>query len=174
MKLFKMKNIKSARRHVLLFCYLFILESFLDAVNMQVVLSAWDAFERVGPAEGERAIAQAAVYCACAPKSNRLYMAYRQCRADVKADLEYEVPHHMRNAPTELMQDLGYGQEYRYAHDEPNAYAAGEVYLPAELADRQYYQPSDRGLEIKISEKLRFLKTQDQQSAKRRYLTLGR
>jgi putative ATPase len=145
-----------------------------DPRAMQVVLSAWDAFERVGPAEGERAIAQAAVYCACAPKSNRLYMAYRQCRADVKADLEYEVPHHLRNAPTELMQDLGYGQEYRYAHDEPNAYAAGEVYLPAELADRQYYQPSDRGLEIKISEKLRFLKTQDQQSAKRRYLTLGR
>ena len=145
-----------------------------DPRAMQVVLSAWDAFERVGPAEGERAIAQAAVYCACAPKSNSLYLAYKRCRADIKTDQEYEVPNHLRNAPTDLMQDLGYGQEYRYAHDEPNAYAAGEVYLPPQIATRTYYQPSERGLEIKISEKLRYLKNQDLQSANRRYLTVSK
>lgn len=141
-----------------------------DPRAMQVVLSAWDAFERVGPAEGERAIAQAAVYCACAPKSNKLYMAYKQCRADIKADGEFEVPIHLRNAPTSLMKDLGYGDEYRYAHDEPNAYAAGEVYLPEEIASRRYYSPSERGLEIKIAEKLRHLSNQDELSPKRRYL----
>ena len=140
-----------------------------DPGAMQVVLAAWDAFERVGPAEGERAIAQAAVYCACAPKSNKLYMAYKQCRADIREDAELEVPHHLRNAPTQLMKDLGYGDEYRYAHDEPNAYAAGESYLPPEIAHRRYYQPSDRGLEIKISEKLRFLNDQDAKSDRRRY-----
>ena len=141
-----------------------------DPRAMQVVLSAWDAFERVGPAEGERAIAQAAVYCACAPKSNSLYLAYNQCRADIKADADLEVPHHLRNAPTKLMQELGYGDEYRYAHDEPNAYAAGEQYLPQQIAERRYYRPSNRGLEIKISEKMRFLAEQDQRSSKRRYL----
>ncbi len=141
-----------------------------DPRAMQVALSAWDAFERVGPAEGERAIAQAAVYCACAPKSNKLYEAYKKCRADIKADGEFEVPAHLRNAPTSLMKDLGYGDEYRYAHDEPNAYAAGEIYLPEEIADRRYYQPSERGLEIKIAEKLRHLAHQDTLSPKRRYL----
>ncbi|OUS31280.1 recombination factor protein RarA ['Osedax' symbiont bacterium Rs2_46_30_T18] len=141
-----------------------------DPRAMQVVLSAWDAFERVGPAEGERAIAQAAVYCACAPKSNSLYLAYNQCRADIKADPELEVPHHLRNAPTKLMQELGYGDEYRYAHNEPNAYAAGEQYLPEQIVDRRYYQPTNRGLEIKISDKMRFLAEQDQCSSKRRYL----
>ena len=140
-----------------------------DPRAMQVVLAAWDAFERVGPAEGERAIAQAAVYCACAPKSNKLYLAYKQCRADIKEDVELEVPHHLRNAPTDLMKDLGYGEEYRYAHDEPNAYAAGESYLPPEIAHRRYYQPSDRGLEIKITEKLRFLDALDNESTRRRY-----
>ncbi len=140
-----------------------------DPRAMQIVLAAWDAFERVGPAEGERAIAQAAVYCACAPKSNKLYLAYNQCRADIRADAEFEVPHHLRNAPTDLMKDLGYGENYRYAHDELNAFAAGEVYLPVEIAERRYYQPSNRGLEIKISDKLRHLDELNQQSDKRRY-----
>lgn len=140
-----------------------------DPRAMQVALSAWDAFERVGPAEGERAIAQAAVYCACAPKSNKLYEAYKQCRADIKLDGELDVPVHLRNAPTSLMKDLGYGDEYRYAHSEPNAYAAGECYLPEEIADRQYYQPSGRGLESKIAEKMRFLAEQDAQSSQQRY-----
>ncbi|MGB1239580.1 MAG: replication-associated recombination protein A [Pseudomonadales bacterium] len=142
-----------------------------DPRAMQVVLNAWDAFERVGPAEGERAIAQAAVYCASAPKSNSLYVAYKKCRADIRADKEYEVPHHLRNAPTALMQELGYGEEYRYAHDEPNAFAAGEVYLPPEIADRAYYQPTPRGLEGKIAEKLRYLRECDEQSPRRRYLS---
>ncbi|GGB90900.1 recombination factor protein RarA [Marinobacterium zhoushanense] len=140
-----------------------------DPRAMQVVLSAWDAFERVGPAEGERAIAQAAVYCALAPKSNALYRAFNQCRADVKTDPSYEVPAHLRNAPTSLMQDMGYGAEYRYAHDEPGAYAAGEAYLPEDIAERRYYQPEARGLEIKLGEKLERLRTLDQQSARKRY-----
>ncbi len=140
-----------------------------DPRAMQVALSAWDAFERVGPAEGERAIAQAAVYCACAPKSNALYSAYNQCRADVAAAPGYEVPEHLRNAPTSLMKDLGYGEEYRYAHNEPGAYAAGENYLPPELADQRWYEPEDRGLEKKIRDKLDYLRTLDAQSPQQRY-----
>ncbi|MBE9398812.1 replication-associated recombination protein A [Pontibacterium sp. N1Y112] len=140
-----------------------------DPRAMQVVLSAWDAFERVGPAEGERAIAQAAVYCACAPKSNALYMAYNQCRADVASQPGYDVPEHLRNAPTSLMKDLGYGAEYRYAHNEPGGYAAGENYLPPELADQNWYIPEDRGLEKKIADKLKYLRTLDEQSPLQRY-----
>ena len=140
-----------------------------DPRAMQVAIAAWDAFERVGPAEGERAIAQAAVYCACAPKSNALYQAFNQCRADVRQEASYEVPVHLRNAPTALMKAQGYGDEYRYAHNEPEAYAAGENYLPEAIRDRVYYEPAPRGLEIKIAEKLRYLKAQDQQSPKQRY-----
>jgi len=140
-----------------------------DPRAMQVALAAWDAFERVGPAEGERAIAQAAVYCACAPKSNALYQAFNQCLADVKQDASHPVPEHLRNAPTSLMKSLGYGDEYRYAHNEPDAYAAGESYLPEAIADRRYYQPEPRGLEIKIGEKLKHLKSQDQASPRQRY-----
>ncbi|MBP0049172.1 replication-associated recombination protein A [Marinobacterium sp. AK62] len=140
-----------------------------DPRAMQVALSAWDAFERVGPAEGERAIAQAAVYCACAPKSNALYRAFNQCLADVRKEGSHPVPEHLRNAPTSLMKDLGYGAEYRYAHDEPDAYAAGENYLPEAIADRRWYEPEPRGLEIKIREKLQRLRQQDQNSPKQRY-----
>nr|WP_067295085.1 replication-associated recombination protein A [Marinobacterium profundum] len=140
-----------------------------DPRAMQVALSAWDAFERVGPSEGERAIAQAAIYCASAPKSNAVYRAFNQCRADVAADASLEVPVHLRNAPTKLMKDLGYGDEYRYAHDEEGAYAAGEVYLPESIADRRYYEPSRRGLEQKIADKLDHLANLDAQSARRRY-----
>ncbi|WP_415903634.1 replication-associated recombination protein A [Neptuniibacter sp. QD29_5] len=140
-----------------------------DPRAMQVALSAWDAFDRVGPAEGERAIAQAAIYCASAPKSNAVYQAFNQCMADVKAQQDYEVPVHLRNAPTSLMKDMGYGDEYRYAHNEPDAYAAGESYLPPEIADQQWYHPQERGLELKIGEKLRHLKQLDQQSPLKRY-----
>nr|WP_286238396.1 replication-associated recombination protein A [Neptuniibacter halophilus] len=140
-----------------------------DPRAMQVALSAWDAFERVGPAEGERAIAQAAVYCASAPKSNALYQAFNQCLADVKSQPSYEVPVHLRNAPTSLMKEMGYGEEYRYAHNEPDAYAAGESYLPPELEGQQWYHPQARGLEIKIGEKLKHLQQLDQQSPRRRY-----
>jgi putative ATPase len=142
-----------------------------DPRAMQVALSAWDAFERVGPAEGERAIAQAAIYCASAPKSNAVYTAFKQCRADIRNDPDLSVPEHLRNAPTNLMKDLGYGAEYRYAHDEPQAYAAGESYLPEEIAHRRYYEPTERGLEQKISAKLQQLKMLDQQSPKKRYQT---
>ena len=140
-----------------------------DPRAMQVALSAWDAFERVGPAEGERAIAQAAIYCASAPKSNAVYRAFNQMLADVRSDPGYEVPEHLRNAPTSLMQDLGYGAEYRYAHDEPGAYAAGECYLPPEISERIYYQPEPRGLEIKIKDKLERLNQSDQASPQQRY-----
>jgi putative ATPase len=140
-----------------------------DPRAMQVALSAWDAFERVGPAEGERAIAQAAVYCAVAPKSNSLYAAYKACRADIRKDPELEVPVHLRNAPTSLMKDLGYGEEYRYAHNEPHAFAAGEVYLPEAIKDRQYYTPTDRGLELKIRAKLEQLAQWNNESSNKRY-----
>ena len=142
-----------------------------DPRAMQVALSAWDAFTRVGPADGERAIAQAAVYCASAPKSNALYKAFSQCLADVKSQPSYEVPVHLRNAPTKLMQEQGYGDEYRYAHNEPDAYAAGESYLPEEIAGQQWYHPEPRGLEMKIGDKLNHLKTLDAQSPQQRYQT---
>ncbi|WP_306471568.1 replication-associated recombination protein A [Vibrio sp. ES.051] len=140
-----------------------------DPRAMQVALSAWDCFTRVGPAEGERAIAQAIVYLACAPKSNAVYVAWKQALTDAHNLPEYEVPNHLRNAPTSLMQDMGYGAEYRYAHDEPGAYAAGDQYLPPEMVDRKYYQPTNRGLETKISEKLDYLATLDANSQQKRY-----
>lgn len=140
-----------------------------DPRAMQVALAAWDCFTRVGPAEGERAIAQAIVYLACAPKSNAVYVAWKAALQDAKQLTDYEVPAHLRNAPTRLMSELGYGAEYRYAHDEPGAYAAGECFLPPELADRQYYQPSDRGLEKQIAQKLAYLAELDAQSPRKRY-----
>lgn len=140
-----------------------------DPRAMQVAMSAWDCFTRIGPKEGERAIAQAAVYCACAAKSNAVYKAFAKAKQVVEAYPDLEVPHHLRNAPTELMKSLHYGEGYRYAHDEVGAYAAGEVYLPETLQGIEFYQPVERGLEIKIAEKLRYLKECNQQSDKKRY-----
>ncbi|MZI95114.1 AAA family ATPase [Vibrio sp. CAIM 722] len=140
-----------------------------DPRAMQVALSAWDCFTRVGPAEGERAIAQAIVYLACAPKSNAVYSAWKQALADAQSGPEYDVPLHLRNAPTSLMQDMGYGAEYRYAHDEPGAYAAGERYLPPEMTGTCYYQPTNRGLETKIGQKLEYLADLDAKSQQKRY-----
>lgn len=140
-----------------------------DPRAMQVALAAWDCFTRVGPAEGERAIAQAIVYLACAPKSNALYTAFNAALADARDCPDYDVPAHLRNAPTKLMQQLGYGQDYRYAHDEPQAYAAGEVYFPPELVQRRYYQPVERGLESKIAQKLAWLTQLDDASVIKRY-----
>lgn len=140
-----------------------------DPRAMQVAMSAWDCFTRIGPKEGERAIAQAAVYCACAAKSNAVYSAFAKAKQAVEAYPDLEVPHHLRNAPTELMKSLNYGEGYRYAHDEVGAYAAGEVYLPEALQGVEFYQPVERGLEIKIAEKLRYLKACDQRSEKQRY-----
>ena len=140
-----------------------------DPKAMQVALAAWDCFTRVGPAEGERAIAQAIVYLACAPKSNAVYVAWKAALQDARQLADYEVPAHLRNAPTKLMSELGYGAEYRYAHDEPGAYAAGECFFPPELAGRHYYQPSDRGLEKQIAQKLAYLAELDAQSPNKRY-----
>ncbi|GLQ71718.1 replication-associated recombination protein A [Vibrio penaeicida] len=140
-----------------------------DPRAMQVALSAWDCFARVGPAEGERAIAQAVVYLACAPKSNAVYNAWKQALRDAQNHPEYEVPPHLRNAPTSLMKDLGYGEEYRYAHNEPGAYAAGEQYFPPEMAETRYYFPTNRGLETKIGEKLDYLSSLDAKSPQKRY-----
>ncbi|HGS5403022.1 TPA: replication-associated recombination protein A [Vibrio cholerae] len=140
-----------------------------DPRGMQVALAAWDCFTRVGPAEGERAIAQAIVYLACAPKSNAVYTAWKQALSDVHNLPEFEVPPHLRNAPTRLMKDLGYGEEYRYAHDEPGAYAAGECYFPPEMSGTRYYQPTQRGLETKIAEKLAYLADLNAKSPQKRY-----
>lgn len=140
-----------------------------DPRGMQVAIAAWDCFTRVGPAEGERAIAQAIVYLACAPKSNAVYTAFKAAMRDAKEQADYDVPEHLRNAPTKLMKEMGLGAEYRYAHDEPNAYAAGENYFPPEMAHTRYYQPTSRGLEGKIGEKLAWLAEQDQNSPTKRY-----
>ncbi|MGE9550591.1 replication-associated recombination protein A [Erwinia amylovora] len=140
-----------------------------DPRGMQVAISAWDCFTRVGPAEGERAIAQAIVYLACAPKSNAVYTAFKAAMRDARESPDYDVPEHLRNAPTKLMKEMGVGAEYRYAHDEPNAYAAGEDYFPPQMAQTHYYQPTSRGLEGKIAEKLAWLAEQDQNSPTKRY-----
>jgi putative ATPase len=132
-----------------------------DPRALQIAVNAWETQERLGSPEGELALAQAVVYLACAPKSNAVYMAYNAAMRDAKQSGSLGVPVHLRNAPTKLMKSLDYGKEYRYAHDEPEAYAAGENYFPDELAGTQYYQPVDRGLEIKIKEKLRHLKELD-------------
>jgi putative ATPase len=132
-----------------------------DPRALQICINAWEAQERLGSPEGELALAQAVVYLACAPKSNAVYMAYNAAMSDARQSGSLGVPVHLRNAPTKLMKSLDYGKEYRYAHNEPEAYAAGENYFPDELRGRQYYQPVDRGLEIKIKEKLKHLKVLD-------------
>lgn len=140
-----------------------------DPRAMQVALAAWDCFTRVGPAEGERAIAQAIVYLACAPKSNAVYLAFNQAMKDAASQPDYDVPEHLRNAPTQLMKNLGYGAQYRYAHDEPNAFAAGENYFPPEMATTKYYYPSQRGAEKSYAEKLAWLEDQNKASSIQRY-----
>ncbi|MBY5920337.1 replication-associated recombination protein A [Ferrimonas balearica] len=139
-----------------------------DPRAMEVALNAWDCFHRVGPAEGERAIAQALVYLACAPKSNAVYTAFKAARQLARETPDQEVPIHLRNAPTKLLKELGHGADYRYAHDEPGAYAAGERYLPQALADASFYHPTQRGLEKKIAEKLAYLAELDRQSEVKR------
>lgn len=125
-----------------------------DPRGLQLALDAWHTYERLGSPEGELAIAQAIVYLACTAKSNAVYNAYKLALAEAKNSASYDVPEHLRNAPTQLMKELGYGKDYRYAHDEANAFAAGETYFPDEVGEREYYQPVVRGLEVKIKEKL--------------------
>ena len=140
-----------------------------DPRAMQVALNAWDIYERVGAAEGERAIAEAAVYLAIAPKSNALYTAFHQAKEDAEKLPSFDVPLYLRNAPTKLMENLGYHKGYRYAHDFPGAYAAGECFMPKELDGRTYYKPNDRGLEIQLKAKLDYLKDLDNKAIDRRY-----
>jgi putative ATPase len=125
-----------------------------DPRALQLALNAWEALERLGSPEGELALAQAVVYLACAPKSNAVYTAAKAARADAEKLGSLEVPMHLRNAPTRLMKDLGYGDNYRYAHDEEGGIAKGEKYFPDDMESRTYYHPVPRGLEIKIREKL--------------------
>lgn len=132
-----------------------------DPRALEIALNACAVYERLGSPEGELAIAQTIVYLACAPKSNAVYMAFHAAMRDAKTHGTLEVPLHLRNAPTGLMKELGYGKKYRYAHDEPDAYAAGENYFPDALKGRVYYEPVARGLEIKIGEKLAYLKKLD-------------
>ena len=135
-----------------------------DPRSLRLALDAWETQERLGSPEGELAIAQAVVYLACAPKSNAVYKAYNAVMQDVKAGTSPEVPIHLRNAPARLLKELGYGKEYRYAHDEPDAYAAGENYFPDDMEPRQYYHPTSRGLEIQIAEKLARLRQLDKET----------
>jgi putative ATPase len=137
-----------------------------DPRAMQIANDAALTYERLGSPEGELALGQAVIYLAVAAKSNAGYNAYNQARAFVKKDKSREVPVHLRNAPTKLMKELGYGHEYRYAHDEPNAYAAGETYLPDGIEEPSWYQPVPRGLEIKIGEKLAVLRKWDEEAGK--------
>lgn len=135
-----------------------------DPRAIQLANDAASTYERLGSPEGELALGQAIIYLAVAPKSNAGYKAYNMARAFVAKDKSREVPIHLRNAPTKLMSDLGYGKMYRYAHDEPNAYAAGEKYFPDDLADQHWYEPVPRGLEIKIADKLATLKKWDDEA----------
>ncbi len=135
-----------------------------DPRAIQIVNDAAETYERLGSPEGELALGQAVIYLAVAAKSNAGYMAYNRARAFVRQDKSREVPVHLRNAPTKLMKELGYGHDYRYAHDEPNAYAAGETYLPEGMDEPGWYRPAPRGLEIKIAEKLAQLRRWDEEA----------
>ena len=137
-----------------------------DPRGLQLALDAWQTYERLGSPEGELAIAQAIVYLASTAKSNAVYMAYKQAMMDAKSSASFDVPEHLRNAPTQLMKDLGYGKDYRYAHDEEAAFAAGECYFPDAMGEREYYQPVERGLELKIKEKLERLRSLNQANKK--------
>ncbi len=132
-----------------------------DPRALDIARNAWGVLERLGSPEGELALAQAVVYMACAPKSNAVYSAFNAAMSDAREHGSLDVPLHLRNAPTRLMKKLDYGKGYRYAHDEAGGYAAGEHYFPDELGARRYYHPVQRGLEIKIAEKLAHLRAQD-------------
>ena len=140
-----------------------------DPRALELALNAWSVQERLGSPEGELALAQSVIYMAAAAKSNAVYSAFNAVMADVKSLPSYDVPLHLRNAPTSLMKDLDYGKDYRYAHNEEGAYALGVSYLPEELAGKQYYFPTDRGLEKKISEKLDYLRSLDDTGALKKH-----
>ena len=138
-----------------------------DPRALRIALDACETYERLGSPEGELALAEAVLYLAVAPKSNAAYIAYNSARDLVRNDASRPVPEHLRNAPTKLMKELGYGREYRYAHDEPDAYAAGESYFPDDMAQPKFYEPTPRGLEAKIKERLDTLRELDKQAARK-------
>ncbi|MCH2157649.1 MAG: replication-associated recombination protein A [Oleiphilaceae bacterium] len=140
-----------------------------DPRALTLALNAWEALERLGQAEGELSLAQAVVYLAVAPKSNAVYTAYKASRSFVQSDVYRDVPMHLRNAPTKLMAEKGMGEGYRYAHDEPFAFAAGESYFPEEIDGTCFYEPVERGLEIKISERVKALREANKTSNNQRY-----
>lgn len=135
-----------------------------DPRALRLALDACETYERLGSPEGELALAQAALYLACAPKSNAAYLAYNKARSFIAHDKSRRVPMHLRNAPTQLMKKMGYGKAYRYAHDCPQAYAAGENYFPDDMPEVSFYQPTAHGLEQKIQEKLAYLRSLDEQA----------
>lgn len=137
-----------------------------DTRALELTLAAWDTYERLGSPEGELALAETIVYLACLPKSNAVYVAWGEARRDVREHGSLEVPLHLRNAPTKLMKELDYGKGYRYAHDEPGAFAAGERYFPDSMEARRYYRPTDRGLEARIAERLTELRRQNREQRK--------
>jgi len=138
-----------------------------DPRGLEIALNAWNTYQRLGSPEGELALAQAVIYLACAPKSNAVYIAYNAALKDALSYGSLDVPLHLRNAPTKLLKKIGYGKQYRYAHDEPEAYAAGEHYFPEEMPQKQYYFPVERGLEIKIKEKLQHFRDLDKKTQMR-------
>ena len=140
-----------------------------DPRALRIALDAWDVQERLGSPEGELTLAQAVIYMAVAAKSNAVYTAYNQVRREIAAQPSHDVPLHLRNAPTRLMKELDYGADYRYAHDETDAFAAGENYFPEALQDRQYYFPGERGMERQIAEKLRHLRELNARAPRKRY-----
>lgn len=140
-----------------------------DPRALEIALNAWDVQERLGSPEGELTLAQAVIYMACAAKSNASYKAFNAAMKEVKNSESYEVPMHIRNAPTQLMKDMDYGDDYRYAHDESGGYSAGDNYFPEPLKDRRFYFPVDRGLEAKLREKLNYLRKLDAESQFKRY-----
>jgi len=140
-----------------------------DPRALSLAMTAWDVLERLGSPEGELSLAQAVVYLAVSAKSNATYNAYNSCVKDVKNGRDYDVPMHLRNAPTELMKEQGMGLDYRYSHDEPNAFSAGECYFPKEMHGTTYYEPVGRGLELKISEKLASLREANLRADSKRY-----
>jgi putative ATPase len=144
-----------------------------DPRALALCLDAWQVQERLGSPEGELAIAQAIVYLACAAKSNAVYTAFKAALEDVRSGASSEVPLHLRNAPTQLMKAMEHGADYRYAHDEEGAYAAGENYFPEDLSERRYYHPVDRGLESRILEKFKYLRELDKISPRQRYRSQG-
>ena len=140
-----------------------------DPRALPLTLSCWDSYTRLGSPEGELALAQAVVYLASAPKSNAVYAAFNAAKQAVSQNGSLEVPLHLRNASTQLSKTLGYGEEYRYAHDEDNGFAAGENYFPPELKAEQFYFPKNSGLETRIKEKLQMLQSLNKQSENKRY-----